>query len=420
MRFFLSGGKVPHKTGRDSMKHTKALYWAAGGFAAVVVGGAVVVMMYYGYLTPFAPAGLVGGSAQIERVKLPKRFRIHVYARAKGARSLTKGPEGVVFVGSRKPGKVYALVDSDGDGKAEETKVIARGLNSPNGVAWRNGSLWIAEIGRVIKLENLAGRLDDPPVPKVINDSFPNETHHGWKFIAFGPDGKLYVPIGAPCNICRRADERFSTITRINPDGSGFEIFAHGIRNTVGFDWHPKTKVLWFTENGRDWMGDDRPPDELNRAAKKGLDFGFPGCHGRDVIDPKYGSADSCKKTVPPEVELGPHVAALGMRFYTGEMFPEKYRGGIFIAEHGSWNRSVPIGYRVMFVPINGSKAGKPEVFAKGWLRSGVAWGRPVDVEILPDGSMLVSDDKGGVIYRIVYVGRKPSQRNARRVDPRG
>ena len=354
-----------------------------------------------GYVAGVAPATFAGGT-ELEEIELPEGFRIHVYADdVTGARSMTHGPEGVIFVGSRDAGNVYALVDPDGDHQNVEVKVVASGLNSPNGVAYRDGDLYVAEISRVIRFDDIAGKLDNPPQPAVVNDSFPTETHHGWKFIAFGPDGWLYVPVGAPCNICDPEDPRFSTIMRMRPDGSDLEIYAHGIRNTVGFDWQPETDVLWFTDNGRDWLGDDRPPDEVNRAPQKGMHFGFPYCHGR-LPDDEHDRL-SCEETVPPEVELVPHVAALGMRFYEGSMFPEEWRDGIFIAQHGSWNRTDPVGYDVMFVPVDGERAEPARVFASGWLDGAVAWGRPVDVLELDDGSLLVSDDKGDQVYRIYF-----------------
>jgi glucose/arabinose dehydrogenase len=280
-------------------------------------------------------------------------------------------------------------------------------------VAVRGGSLYVAEIHRVIRYDDIENRLDKPPAPVVVNDSFPDDRHHGWKFIAFGPDGKLYVPIGAPCNICEHRDKRYASITRMNPDGTGFEIFARGIRNTVGFDWHPRTKELWLTDNGRDWMGDDIPPDELNHAPRKGMHFGFPYCHGKNIPDPEFGKTRGCDQFVAPAMELGPHVAALGMRFYTGKMFPAEYRGQIFIAEHGSWNRTVPIGYRVMMVSLEGSRATKYEVFAEGWLQNEEPWGRPVDVLQMPDGALLISDDHAGAIYRISYT--KPAAADQQR-----
>jgi glucose/arabinose dehydrogenase len=281
--------------------------------------------------------------------------------------------------------------------------VVARGLNSPNGVAYHNGSLYVAEISRVLRFDDIGKRLMDPPEPVIVNDTFPKDTHHGWKFIRFGPDGKLYVPVGAPCNICLPNDPRYATIMIMNPDGSNLEIFATGIRNTVGFDWHPQTKELWFTDNGRDWMGSDLPPDELNCAPQKGMHFGFPYCHGGNISDPEYGDRRPCKEFTFPRQNLGPHVAALGMRFYTGPMFPAKYRNKIFIAEHGSWNRLVPIGYKITLVTLEDGKATGYETFAQGWLGGLLAWGRPVDVLVMPDGALLVSDDKADAVYRISY-----------------
>ncbi len=236
-----------------------------------------------------------------------------------------------------------------------------------------------------------------------MSDAFPTDRHHGWKFVAFGPDGMLYVPVGAPCNVCEPPGPRHETITRMRPDGSGLEVFARGVRNSVGFDWDPRTRELWFTDNGRDWLGDDRPPDELNYAPRPGLHFGFPYCHGRGIPDPEFGARHPCAEFTPPAIELGPHVAALGMRFYTGSMFPPEYRGQIFIAEHGSWNRSRPIGYRVTLVRLAEGRAASYEVFAEGWLRDGRAWGRPVDLLVMPDGALLLSDDHAGAIYRITY-----------------
>ncbi len=339
-----------------------------------------------------------------DEIKLPPGFSIAVYSAAvPGARSMAIGTKGTLFVGSRSEGKVYALVDHNGDHKADEVIIIASGLKSPNGVAFRNGALYVAEISRVIRFDNIEERLNNPPEPVTVNDSFPDKSHHGWKFIRFGPDGRLYVPVGAPCNVCEEKDPRFATIMRMLPDGSNLEIFARGVRNTVGFDWHPRTGELWFTDNGRDWMGDDQPPDELNRAPTAGLHFGFPYRHGRDLADPEYGKKRRSEEFVPPEMELGPHVASLGMRFYTGSMFPENYRDQIFIAEHGSWNRSTPIGYRITLVRLRDNRAVSYETFAQGWLQQGSAWGRPVDLQVMPDGSLLVSDDKAGAIYRISY-----------------
>ncbi len=367
------------------------------------------------------PACLPGGGddaprrqagAGVEGISLPAGFTIGVYARdVPGARSMAAGPAGVTFVGTRGNGRVYALTDRDNDGRADSVFVIASGLNMPNGVAWRDGSLFVAEVDRVLRYDGIAGRLNAPPDPVVVQDGFPADRSHGWKYIAFGPDGKLYVPVGAPCNACIPDDPRQGTIMRMNSDGSGLEVYAEGVRNSVGFDWHPVTGDFWFTDNGRDMLGDDLPADELNRAPRPGLHFGFPWCHAGDVPDPGYGAERACAEFLPPEVRLGPHVAALGMKFYTGAMFPPRYRNTIFIAEHGSWNRSDPIGYRITTVTLRDTAPPEYSVFADGWLRGGRSSGRPVDVLQLPDGSLLVSDDHAGAVYRISYVAQAPGGR---------
>ncbi len=339
----------------------------------------------------------------VDTVKLPAGFEIRVYAAdVPGARSMTLSPRGTLFVGTRGEGVVYAIAAATGGGTAERPRVIARRLNSPNGVAFRDGALYVAEVNRILRYDDIEARLDRPPTPVVVSDRFPRDRAHGWKFIAFGPDGALYVPVGAPCNICEPPTPLHQTITRLKPDGAP-EVVARGVRNSVGFDWHPSTKTLWFTDNGRDWLGDDQPPDELNHATRDGLHFGYPYCHGKDVTDPEYGRKHACSEFTPPAIELGPHVAALGMRFYTGDMFPPAYRQQIFVAEHGSWNRSTPVGYRVSLVRLEGDRAVTYEAFAEGWLRNGRPWGRPVDVLVMPDGALLVSDDQAGAIYRISY-----------------
>jgi len=350
----------------------------------------------------------VRAGTRLDRIELPPGFTIAIYAdQLPGARSMALGPDNILFVGSRAEGAVYAVLDPegdrDGDHRADRVVTVARNLNSPNGVAFRNGSLYVAEVNRVLRFDDIVARLDRPGEPVVVNDDFPDDRHHGWKFIRFGPDGKLYVPVGAPCNICEPGDP-YAAILRMNADGTGLEVFARGVRNTVGFDFHPRTGELWFTDNGRDWLGDDRPPDELNRAPAAGLHFGYPYRHGQDIVDPEYGArADDPARFTPPALELGPHVASLGLRFYTGAMFPAEYRDQIFIAEHGSWNRTAPIGYRLSLVRLKDNRAVSYEVFAQGWFTGGSAWGRPVDVQVMADGALLVSDDKAGVIYRISY-----------------
>ncbi len=333
---------------------------------------------------------------------------------------MTLSPNGTLFVGTRmnpqriaqgEPGGgvLYAILDRDQDQRADEVITIASGLNVPNGVAFRDGDLYVAEISRILRFDDIESRLNDPPEPVVVTEVFPTDWLHGWKFIAFGPDGKLYVPVGAPCNVCDRQDDpRYASITRMNPDGSDLEVFASGIRNSVGFDWHPETNELWFTSNGRDGWGDDRPPDTLNRAPRPGMHFGYPYCHS-GMPDPDFGEGRSCSDYTLPAQDLGPHVAALGFRFYTGEMFPAEYRNQIILAEHGSWNRSPEAGHtghRLTIIRLQGNRAVSYEPFVEGWLQAdNTAWGRPVDVLVMPDGALLVSDDTAGVIYRISYSG---------------
>jgi len=375
----------------------------------------------YKPLATLSAAVLVGLASQpqqplpLTQIKLPPGFTIDLYATGvPHAREMVMGAKGTLFVGSRDYNKVYAIVDRNNDHKADQVYTIAEGLKDPSGVAFRDGSLYVAEISRITKYDNIEANLEKPPTPAVVKSDLPTETHHGQKFIRFGPDGLLYVPVGAPCNVCERPDDqRFATILRMKPDGTETEVFASGVRNSVGFDWHPATRELWFTDNGRDLLGDDIPPDELNHAPKKGLAFGFPYCHAGEVKDPEFGDRRPCTEFQAPARKLDPHGAAIGMRFYTGTMFPAEYRNQIFIAEHGSWNRSVPIGYRVMVAKIEGNKVTSFTPFAEGWLQgvansqgtktTGQTWGRPADVFVMPDGALLVSDDFAGVIYRISY-----------------
>jgi len=348
---------------------------------------------------------LVAGTAiaaddlPLDRIKLPSGFAIELVARVPSAREMALGAKGTLFVGSNE-GKVYAVTRGNG---AATVHTIASGLNRPVGVAVRDGSLYVSAVSRILRFDDIENRLDSPPAPVVVTDKFPTDAHHGWKFIAFGPDGKLYVPVGAPCNVCEAEPDRYALIARMNPDGSGLEVYARGLRNSVGFDWDPRTRELWFTNNGRDNLGDDSPPDTLNHAPKAGLNFGFPYCHAGTIPDPEFGKKRACSEFAPPAQNLGPHVASLGMRFYTGTQFPPAYRNQIFIAEHGSWNRSRKIGYRVTLVRLQDNRAVSYEPFATGWLQGETFWGRPADVEVAPDGSLLVSDDVAGVIFRIAY-----------------
>ena len=341
----------------------------------------------------------------IERIKLPPGFEITVFAEGvKDARSMALGEKGTLFVGTRTAGNVYAI-KHDGR-KATQVRTIASGLDMPNGVALKDGALYVAEVGKVWRYDAIEDSAATPK-PTLVYGKYPTDKHHGWKFVRFGPDGWLYVPVGAPCNICDR-EPPYASITRLKPDGSAMEVFARGVRNSVGFDWHPETKELWFTDNGRDMMGDDMPPDELNHAPKAGMHFGYPYCHGGDVADPEFGGRRKCAEFSPPARRLGAHVASLGVRFYTGSMFPAEYRNRLFIAEHGSWNRSRKSGYRVMAATIEGGKVVDYAVFAEGFLdvATDTAWGRPVDVQVMADGALLASDDHADAIYRIAYRGR--------------
>ncbi len=344
-------------------------------------------------------------AAQLAKVSLPPGFHIEVYAAdVPNARQMALSPGGTLFVGTREDGRVFAVVDRNHDQKADEVITIARGLKMPSGVAFKDGALYVGEISRITRYDGIEGRLASPPPPAVVNDSYPTDRHHGWKFIAFGPDGWLYVPVGAPCNVCERPDNpRYASITRMKPDGSAVEIVAKGVRNSVGFDWNPANGQLWFTDNGRDELGDDVPHCELNHATAAGQHFGFPYCHAGTVADPEFGRKRPCSEFVAPAQGLGAHVAPLGMRFYTGQMFPASYRNRVFIAEHGSWNRSKKVGYRVVTVTLDGDRVVAHEPFATGWLQGEEEWGRPVDVLVMPDGALLVSDDRAGAIYRITY-----------------
>jgi glucose/arabinose dehydrogenase len=336
--------------------------------------------------------------------KLQKGFRIAVYAdNVATARAMAVSDSGIVYVGSRKAGKVYAIIDENKDNVADKVVTIAEGLNNPIGVTLLNGALYVAEISRIIRFDNIDRTYAAKPHYKVVKDDLPTDKWHGEKFIKAGPDGKIYVPVGAPCNVCDKEDEIYSKIWRMNPDGSSFELVAKGVRNTVGFAWHPLTKELWFTDNGRDEMGDNTPSCELNVAPKTGMHFGFPYCHGGVVPDPKFGEGRSCSEFTPPVAKLGPHVAPLGLAFYTGQQFPAHYRNNLLIAEHGSWNRSTKSGYRVSLVTLQGNQEVTTTTFVDGFLQGDNAVARPVDIAQLADGSILISDDHGGKIYRVSY-----------------
>lgn len=348
---------------------------------------------------------------QLAKIKLPPGFSISVFAAdVQGARSMVLSSRGHLYVGTRDQGKVYviedALTSATKGEKAKPAYTLARGLQMPNGVAVHGSDLIVAEISRITRYPGIDVSPRSPIKPIVLREDYPKDVHHGWKYIAIGPDGWLYVPVGAPCNRCVRDNSIYASITRLSLDGKTREVVASGIRNTVGFAWHPETQELWFTDNGADGLGDNMPGDELNRLEKPGQHFGFPFCHQGDFQDPEFGVGKNCREDGPyarPVQKLGPHVAALGMKFYTGKMFPPIYQGRVFIAEHGSWNRSQKIGYRLTTVTLDGNRAIGYETFAEGWLQNGSVWGRPADVLVLSDGSLLVSDDQAGVIYQIRY-----------------
>ena len=344
----------------------------------------------------------------LDQIRLPQGFKIELVTdEVPGARSMALGDQGTLFVGTRgsvrsqsQAGNVYAVTGVNDDFKADSVTIIASGMNMPNGIAFRDGALYVAEPNRLLRYDGIESSLSTPPEAVVVNDSYPSDRHHGWKYLGFGPDDRLYLPVGAPCNICESSDE-YAVMTSIKADGSDKRIEAKGIRNTVGFDWHPVTKELWFTDNGRDLWNDNMPPDELNRVSQRGQHFGYPYEYGN-------GHRDGAFKVPNIEfqdaaLELPAHTAPLAIKFYTGDMFPEKYKNNILIAHHGSWNRSDPAGYFISFVSLAGNQAQPHEVFADGWLQDKQYWGRPVDMLQMADGSLLVSDDHAGAIYRISY-----------------
>jgi glucose/arabinose dehydrogenase len=358
---------------------------------------------------PLPPAPVPAAQIQLSKVKLPPGFSISVWADGiHNARAMAFGSKGTVFLGSRIPGNVYAVVDQGG---RRVVKVIAKGLTQPSGVVFKDGTLYVAEIPRILKYENIEANLDSPPAPKVVYE-FPKssgqygglttDAHHNWRYLTIGPDNKFYFNMGAPCNICM-PPETHANIARLNLDGTGFEYVARGVRNSVGFDFHPTTKELYFTNHGRDWLGDDLPNDTLHHAPRAGLHFGYPFCHQGDVLDPEFGRGKSCSDYAPPLLKLGPHVAPMGIKFYTASLFPAEYRNRMFIALKGSWNRTVKNGYKIMTVDLKPGAPPKYETFADGFVDGNTIVGRPTYIEWMPDGSMLVSDDFTGAIYHITY-----------------
>ncbi|MFI3137293.1 MAG: PQQ-dependent sugar dehydrogenase [Methylococcaceae bacterium] len=343
--------------------------------------------------------------AVLQQLHVPDGFKISLFAdNVPNARTLALGDNGIVYVGTRQEGSVYALQDTNQDGISDKRYTLGKNLHLPNGVAYKNGALYVAEVNRIIRFDNITTQLDNPPQPKVIYDQLPKDEHHGWKYLRFGPDNKLYTAVGAPCNICEPQQAIYGSLLRLNADGSDVEILAHGIRNTVGFDWRPTTGQLFFTENGRDYLGDDVPPDELNQWSTKGQHFGFPYCHAGDITDPEFGGTKRCEQFAAPAWKFNAHMAPLGMRFYTGSQFPAQYKNQLFVAQHGSWNRSKAHGYRVVSLAFKQGKPSSETVFVDGWLTDkGEVLGRPTDILQLPDDSLLIADDTLGVIYKVEY-----------------
>jgi glucose/arabinose dehydrogenase len=348
------------------------------------------------------PTPMAAEKIPMGKIKVPPGFKVELWAAAiHNARAMTLGSKGTLFVSSRLPGgSVYAVLDRGGK---REVKTIAKGLDMPNGVAFRDGALYVAAQNRILRYDGIEDKLDNPGDPVVVIDSLPKHQPHGWKYLAFGPDGKLYFNIGAPCNICL-PPETNANISRINADGTGFEYVARGVRNSVGFDWHPVTKELYFTNHGRDWLGEDVPNDTLHQVSSRSVPhFGYPFCHQGDILDPDFGKGRACSEFNPPLMKLGPHIAPIGTMFYTGAMFPAQYKNRLFIVQRGSWNRTEKLGYGIVTVTLAMGQAPKQEGFASGWLENNQPWGRPAYLYQMPDGALLLSDDHVGAIYRISY-----------------
>jgi glucose/arabinose dehydrogenase len=319
-----------------------------------------------------------------------------------GVRMMARGSQGTIWAGSRIIGRVYEIKDKGG---VRQHRILAEKLVQPNGVAFQGGNLYVMAINRVFRYDGIEDNPNVKPVELTAQFKLPPDVHHNWKFIAFGPDSRLYVQVGSPCNICEPSPEH-GQIRRYIADGSGMEVVARGVRNSVGFDFHPQTGELWFTDNGRDWQAEDGPQDELNRVSKMGQFFGFPYCHANGIPDVDFKKKDPCKGVTLPVALMGPHAAALGMRFYTGNMFPKEYQNSIFVARRGSWNRSTLFGFDVANVRAGADgKNAKVTPFMTGFMdpKENKFWGRPVDVLQMPDGSMLVADEQVGAIYRVSY-----------------
>jgi glucose/arabinose dehydrogenase len=379
-------------------KKEEVPFWAVGRPANDVAGKMAPV--------PAHPIPTAEKDLPLKKMKLPPGFKAEVYqAGILDARGMREGDQGTIFVSSLfVAGKLYAITTKGGK---REVVTLAEKLFLPNGIEFHKGALYVATPKDITRYDNIEANLGNLPKPVTVYDKLPGEVPHGWKFIKVGPDGKLYVPIGAPCNICEPDTSKgYTQIIRMNLDGSGVETVVNGMRNTVGFDWHPKTKELWFGDNQRDWLAEDMPQDELNRVTKTGQHFGYPYCHSGVMTDPQFGWGKDCKSYVKPALLIGPHAAPLGMRFYTGKMFPAKYRNAIFLTRHGPWNKTQKYAADVVAVFIDAKGNAKMEPFLTGLVENNQYLGRPADVLVLKDGSLLVSDDHNGAIYRITYSGK--------------
>jgi len=385
-----------------SLSTLRSVRWVLHDAPAVTIA-AMKTFKYPAFVFVALLSGTVLADLPLDQIKLPPGFSIEIYAEnVENARQMALGDAGTLFVGSRKEGRLWALTDADGDQRAESVRLIDEYLNMPSGIAFLNGSLYVGAVDRILRYDNIEALLEQPPEPVVVTDTLPDKAHHGWKYLRFGADGKLYIPVGAPCNICD--EDGFGEIRRMQPDGSDMEVYAKGVRNSVGLAFHPENGQLWFTDNGRDMLGDDLPADELNYAPRAGMHFGFPYCHQGDLLDEEFGKGKDCADYSPPVAKLDPHGASLGLAFYTGEMFPAEYKNRLFITQHGSWNRTEKSGYQVLILEVTpDGKVLNKSVFAAGWLQGQEVWGRPNDVLVMPDGALLVADDLAGVIYRISY-----------------
>ncbi len=349
-------------------------------------------------LSSFASAKM-----SLDKLITPSGFNVDFYIQGiDNPRQMALSESGVIFVGSRRAGNVYAILDKNGDGKAETRWLVAEHLSQPSGLAYKDGDLYVADIGTIYRYKDILNHLDKP-VKEVFFDELPDDMHHGWKFIRFSPDGHLIIPVGAPCNICEAPTKQHNRILSLDVNSKKLTVVAEGVRNSVGFDFHPQTAELWFSDNGRDMMGDDIPPDEINRVSQMGSHFGYPYVHGGDIKDPEFGQGKDPANYVQPELKLGAHVAPLGIEFYNGKSFPSQYHNQLFVTEHGSWNRSKKVGYKVAVATIENNNIVNYTPVISGFMKDEETFGRPAAILELPDGSLLISDDYANVIYRLTY-----------------